>query len=178
KTIKEHLELRNHRDAILYVEKILAEKISLSEEVIKNIHREVYKNIGETEKFAGNYRDHNVVIRGANFFPSKYSHLEIDMKNLVDWYNSDKSFHPVEKSAELHGKFIDIHPFADGNGRTARLLLNFELMSQGYPPIIIEREEREEYFVALNERRDGKNTFAEFILKKVFKQLDFLLEII
>lgn len=69
---------------------------------------------------------------------------------LAEYQHEWNDYHPVIKASLLHGEFVKIHPFIDGNGRTARLILNFELMKYGYPAIVITRERRHEYYEALN----------------------------
>ena len=95
------------------------------------------------------------------------------------WYNNEsKNLHPVERAVILHGKFVTIHPFIDGNGRTARLLLNFELMKNDYPPIIIKIEDREKYFDVLEAGNltDNWDAFTEFIKEKCEEQIDYINE--
>jgi Fic family protein len=73
------------------------------------------------------------------------------MAMLIDWYQNASAMHPIERAAELHTRFVKIHPFVDGNGRTGRLLMNFELMKAGYTPAIIRKEDRLAYYGALDE---------------------------
>lgn len=149
KTLCEHFEATNHRDAILYVEEIVAKQEPLSEWQIKNIHNLVLKGINNEE--AGRYRHENVVIAGASTTPPDFLHLGEEMQQLIAWYESASNMHPVERAAELHTRFVKIHPFVDGNGRTGRLLLNFELMKSGYPPAVIRKEDRVAYYDSLDE---------------------------
>ena len=73
------------------------------------------------------------------------------MQKLVAEYRDEwKDYHPVVRAALLHGEFVKIHPFIDGNGRTSRLCLNFELMKNGYTPIIIKKENRAKYYEVLD----------------------------
>ena len=71
-------------------------------------------------------------------------------KLMVESQKEWKAFHPIIRATLIHGEFVKIHPFIDGNGRASRLLLNFELMKNGYPPIIIKNEERATYYDALD----------------------------
>lgn len=91
-----------------------------------------------------------MVIAGASTTPPDFMHLPAEMAGLIDWYGKAGVLHPVERAAELHTRFVKIHPFVDGNGRTGRLLLNFELMQAGYPPAIIRKEDRLAYYEALD----------------------------
>ncbi|HDR8983196.1 Fic family protein [Burkholderia vietnamiensis] len=148
KSLREHFEATNHRDAIVYVEDIVSKAEALSEWQIRNIHSLVLKGIDAEE--AGRYRRENVVIAGASTTPPDFMHLPAEMAALIDWYEAADDRHPVERAAELHTRFVKIHPFIDGNGRTGRLLLNFELMKAGYPPAIIRKEDRLAYYDSLD----------------------------
>ncbi len=148
KTLREHFEAINHRDAILYVEDVVAKDAPLTEWQIKNIHSLVLKNIEGNE--AGRYRQENVVISGASTTPPDFLHLQEEMAGLIAWHSAAKDLHPIGRAAELHTRFVKIHPFVDGNGRTGRLLLNFELMKAGFVPAIIRKEDRLDYYDALD----------------------------
>lgn len=149
RSLVEHLEAINHREAINYVEGIVADQEDLSEWQIKNIHALVLKGIdGEG---AGKYRRENVVISGASITPPDYLLVEDKMREMMTWYEKAKQLHPVERAAKLHTIFVKVHPFVDGNGRTGRLLMNFELMKFGYPPAILRKEDRLDYYNALDE---------------------------
>ena len=148
KSVVEHLEAINHREAILFIENLVTGE-GLTEWNLKSIHSIILKGIDN--KNAGKYRNENVVISGAKHIPPKHFDLDYLMQKLINEYNRDwKDFHPVVKAALIHGEFVKIHPFIDGNGRTARLLLNFELMRNGYTPIIIKNEQRASYYDALD----------------------------
>ena len=149
KTMVEHLETINHRDAILFIEDLVSNMEPISEWNIRNIHSIILKEIDN--KNAGIYRKENVVISGAKHIPPKYYEITDLMQELIEeYYNNWEGFHPVVRATLLHGEFVKIHPFVDGNGRTARLLLNFELMRYGYPPIIIKNEDRAKYYDVLD----------------------------
>lgn len=143
KSLREHFEVTNHRDAILYVEEIVSKQEPLNEWQIKNIHNLVLKGINNEE--AGRYRRENVVVAGASMTPPDFLHLDEEMQQMIAWYESVGQMHPVERAAELHTRFVKIHPFVDDNGRTGRLLMNFELMKAGYPPAVIRKEDRLAY---------------------------------
>ncbi|HEX9061773.1 MAG TPA: Fic family protein [Clostridia bacterium] len=145
KSMVEHLETINHREAILFVEDLISSSEPLSEWNIKNIHAIILKEIDNLN--AGKYRTENVVISGAMHIPPKHYEINHSMQNLVAEYQNDwQDYHPVVRATLLHGEFVKIHPFIDGNGRTSRLLLNFELMKSGYTPIIIKNENRAKYY--------------------------------
>ncbi|MFD1929424.1 Fic family protein [Sporosarcina siberiensis] len=146
KSLREHLEAINHRDAILFVEDILHE--SINERLIKDIHQLVLRGIDLQN--AGIYRMHEVIITGASHDVTPAFKINDQMESLIDWHNTVNDLHPIEKACMLHSKFVNIHPFIDGNGRTARLLMNLELLRNGYLPAIIHVEERQAYYEALD----------------------------
>lgn len=149
KSLREHFEATNHHDAIQYIEEIVSKQETLSEWQIKNIHSLVLKGIAN--KDAGRYRRENVAIAGASTTPTDFLHLGHEMQQLITWHEQSGQMHPIERAAELHTRFVKIHPFVDGNGRTGRLLLNFELMKAGYPPAVIRKEDRLAYYDSLDE---------------------------
>ena len=170
KSMAEHLEAINHREAILFVEDLITNKEPLSEWNIKNIHALILKEIDNTN--AGKYRSENVVISGAKHIPPKSYEIGDLMQRLVAEYQNEwKAFHPIVRATLIHGEFVKIHPFIDGNGRTSRLLLNFELMKNGYPPVIIKNEQRANYYDVLDLAHTTMNyePFLELISKLVIE---------
>lgn len=149
KSIVEHLEIINHREAIFFIEDLIANKESISEWNVKNIHSLILKGIDD--KNAGTYRAENVVISGAKHIPPKHYEVSYLMQKLITEYQNDwQNYHPIVRATLLHGEFVKIHSFIDGNGRTSRLLLNFELIKNGYTPIIIKNENRAKYYDVLD----------------------------
>lgn len=170
KTMVEHLETINHREAILFVEELITNQEPLSEWNIKTIHALILKEIDNNN--AGKYRTENVVISGAKHIPPKHYEIGDLMQKLIAEYQSEwEEFHPVVRATLLHGEFVKIHPFIDGNGRTSRLLLNFELMKNGYPPIIIKNEERARYYDVIDLAHTTMNyePFIELVSKLVIE---------
>jgi len=160
KPMREHFEAINHKEAIDYVEDIVHQQESLSECFIRDIHQLVLKNIDDDH--AGRYRTENIVISGAEHTPPDYLHAPEQMRELLNCHHSF-SGHPIERAARLHSDFVKIHPFVDGNGRTARLLMNLDLMSTGYLPVIIKAADRLLYYEALDKahtEHDYSNFFA------------------
>ena len=150
KSLKEHLEAINHKSAIQYLYEMIQNKENISEWQIKQIHFLVLKKIDQAN--AGIYRKENVFISGAEHTPPDYTIVSDKMKNLIKCYQEKWNLlHPSERAALLHIDLVKIHPFVDGNGRTSRLLQNFELMKEGFPPIVIKKEKRLEYYNALDE---------------------------
>lgn len=179
KTLREHLEVVNHREAILYIEDIVKNEEEFTEWQIKNIHRLVLKGIND--RYAGSYRDQTVMISGAQHIPPEPFLIKEQMENFIKWYNLDaQKLHPVERAAMVHIIFVGIHPFIDGNGRTSRLLLNLELMKNGYPPIVIKKDTRLKYYSALDKAHttgDNKD-FVQIVKEEVDRILDLYLKLV
>ncbi|RDU97688.1 Fic family protein [Trinickia dinghuensis] len=148
KTLREHFEALNHRDAIRYAEEIVGHNEALSESQIRHIHARVLKNVDDSE--AGQYRRVNVKIDGASAALPDFSQLPAEMAALIDWHAHAAAMHPLVRAAQLHARFWKICPFVAGNGRIGRLLLNLELMKAGYPPAVIRNDERAAYREALD----------------------------
>ena len=179
KSVVEHLEAINHRDAILFLESIVDRQENISEWNIRNLHQIILKDIDNLN--AGKYRMENVLIGGAKHIPPDYLMVPVQMQKFVyedtrEWIH----YHPVVRAALLHGEFVKIHPFIDGNGRTARLLLNLVLMSNGYPPIVIKKESRLAYYEALDTAHTTLNysKFVHLIATLVFEAEKLWLKIL
>jgi len=174
--MREHLEVINHRDEIIYVEEIVQKGEPLSEWLIKKLHRLVLKEIDNV--YAGQYRDQQVFISGAKHTPPEPFLIREKMEQLLEWFDSAaQTLHPVEREAMLPILFVGIHPFIDGNGRTSGLLLNLELMKAGYPPIVIKVENRLAYYNALDKAHTTEDyiDFIQLVAKEVEHSLDLYL---
>lgn len=150
KRLQEHFEVINHSEAISFIEDQVNRVAPLDERTLKTIHHLILKNIDDEN--AGAYRSIYVRISGSQHEPPHFLQVPDEMKRLFAWYEEEKDrLHPVELAALFHFKFVYIHPFADGNGRTARLLMNLILMSHGFPPAIVkaENEQRLTYYETL-----------------------------
>lgn len=179
KTMREHLEAINHKEAIEFLEELINDNSELSEMDIKNIHALVLKGIDNEN--AGRYRTENVIISGASHIPPESVIVAELMEKLIYRYDEWKErYHPIIVAALLHAEFVKIHPFIDGNGRTARLLMNFEAMKNGYPPIIIRTEQRHSYYDALDKgAMTGNYTdFVKMVTKQAEEMLDLYLKLI
>lgn len=179
KTMREHLEAINHNEAIEFLEELINDNRELTEFDIKNIHAIVLKGIDD--KDAGRYRTENVIISGASHIPPESIRVPELMEKLIYRYDEWKEkYHPIVVAALLHAEFVKIHPFIDGNGRTARLLMNFEVMKNGYPPIIIKTEQRHKYYDTLDEgAMTGNYTeFVKIVAKQAVEMIDLYLKVI
>jgi len=179
KSVKEHLEVINHKEAILYLEKLIDKDAALTERDIRSIHQLVLKEIDNDN--AGRYRTENIIISGATHIPPDYVLVRDQMEQLIVSLNGwAKKYHPLVVAALLHGEFVKIHPFVDGNGRTARLLMNFIAMKNGFPPLVIKKEQRFEYYDALDIAHTKKDytAFVDIVFTSAGKTLDLYLSII
>ncbi|MDH4200637.1 MAG: Fic family protein [Spirochaetia bacterium] len=160
KSLQEHFEAINHREAILYVEDLAKQRKLLAEIDIKSIHHLVLKNIDEIN--AGAYRKVNVRISGASHIPPDFLDVPFLMEEFIGWYKKEHThMHPVELAARVHADFVKIHPFVDGNGRTSRLLMNLELLKAGFPAAILPVEKRLTYYQSL-EMAHIQNNYEPF----------------
>jgi Fic family protein len=171
KTVNEHLEAINHKEGISLIEKIINQKTELSEDVIKDIHRIILKGIDDLE--AGCYRRTNVRIVGARMIPPQAIKLKKLMDELLVWYYENINQLPIpELAAQFHYRFVCVHPFIDGNGRVARLLMNLILMRNGFPPTVILKVDRKKYYRVLNEGNLGNlNPFIDFVGRAIERSL-------
>ena len=165
KDLRELYEVTNNQKAYRLIKSRLEQGAALDEELIKDVHQVVMENIIE----GGLYRSYNVRITGADFTPPDWTEVRTAMKWFMADFESKKfDLNPIELAAFIHAEFVRIHPFQDGNGRTARLLLNFMLMKAGYQPVIVEAKDRPIYYESLNEYAvtDNLDSFYSFILDK------------
>ena len=178
KPLKDHLEAVGHRDAFLYVQEIAKNEVELSEYVIKNIHALVLMNRPEDK---GQYRRIPVRIMGAYTEPVQPYLIEPRMTELLAANEARKaSMTTVERIARFHLEFEGIHPFIDGNGRTGRLLLNLELIRNGFPPINVKFSDRKRYYDAFDAYyRDGDaGAMIDLIAEYVDERLDQYLTVL
>lgn len=165
KDLRELYEVTNNQKAYKLIKSRLEESAVLDEELIKDIHQVVMENILE----GGLYRNYNVRITGAGFTPPDWTEVRNNMKWFIADFEAKKSdLNAIELAAFVHAEFVRIHPFQDGNGRTARLLLNFMLMKAGYQSVIIEAKDRPVYYESLNDYAVTGNleNFYNLILDK------------
>ena len=160
KSVTEHLEAINHKDGIEFIRKIINRKEELSETVIRDCHRIILKGIDDLEA-------------GARLVPPQAIKVKIQMNNLLTWYYENKhTLPPAILAANFHYRFVRVHPFIDGNGRVARLLMNLILMANGYPPATILKVDRKKYYRVLNEANAGnEEPFENFIGRSIERTL-------
>jgi Fic family protein len=176
KTIREHLEAINHAKAIDFI-RVLAQKkqSDLALDDILAIHKIVLQKIDDMH--AGVFRDVMVRVMGSSTIFPNPAKVPFLMVEFIMWLQT-ASEHPVIVSALAHYKLVTIHPFVDGNGRTARLLMNLLLLQHGYPLAIIKKEKRPEYMAAIEEARakEDMTAFYAVIVEAVEYTLDSYLQ--
>jgi len=175
KSLREHLEAKNHPKAIKYVENLATQ--DLIENDILRIHRIVCSGILEN---AGEYRKSQVYIEGSDYIPPPAFEIPDLIKELLEWLRKNpEELRPVETAAVLHYKLVSIHPFDDGNGRVARLLMNLVLIKHGYPMTVIRNYDRRRYYDTLRKADSGNlKPFVTFIARCVEQSLDLYLNAI
>lgn len=155
KSLREHFEAKNHERAINLLYKLVDDQKIISIHEVLSLHGLVLNSI--EEEFAGRLRNGGVRISGANFVPPnalKVSGLLDDLFTFVE--TNPLNLNIIELATIFHHRFVWIHPFFDGNGRTIRLAMNLLLMKQGFPPAIILTNDRIKYYTALNDANKGR----------------------
>ncbi|MDD3880678.1 MAG: Fic family protein [Eubacteriales bacterium] len=178
KPLKDHLEAVGHRDAFLYIEDIAQRKTRLKEAEIKSIHSLVLMDRPEDK---GVFRRIPVTIMGAYTEPVQPYLIEPKITELLrENEQRKKAMHPIERIARFHLEFEGIHPFIDGNGRTGRLVMNLDLIRNGYPAINVKFADRKRYYDAFDAYyRDGNADDMVFLVGQyVNERLDKYLEIL
>ncbi len=183
KKMNEHLEVINHKDALDFIESIShleSNKIKLQD--IKDIHYLILKAISSID--AGRYRIKPVGIRKSDGTIYQFTDplkIQEEMDDFISWLQNDiKDLDPITLATQVHYKFVTVHPFIDGNGRTARLLMNLILIQNGYPSAVIKVSNRVEYIQAI-EKAQNENILDDFsivIAKAVDESLDTYLDIL
>lgn len=194
KPLKDHFEVTGHNEAINWVLNLVKGETELTEVFIRELHTLLLKESSWKEAVTpdgkatrrkievGKYKtqpNHVITITGETFYFATPEETPAKMQELVDWFRAERSkedFNPIILAALLHYKFIRIHPFDDGNGRVARILMNFILMQFGYPPVIIKTEDKENYYAVLRlADADQLEPFIEYITKNLVRSLEIMI---
>jgi len=178
KPLKDHLEAKNHYEALEFLSGLVEKnrKQTLSERLIRGLHQLV---VQETEKeWAGKYRNSDVIIGGAEHKPPAASDVPYEMEKLIKWWKQNQRKLPiVELAALIHHRLVYIHPFFDGNGRVARLVMNLLLLQAGYPLVIVLKNDRKKYYRVLTQADKGNFVpFVRFIAQTIERSLDVYLK--
>lgn len=176
KMLREIYEVVNHDKAFGFIKKCIAEGKTLDEKIVKDIHALLMDNIIT----GGIYRNVEVRITGAKHKPPVPNEMYQQIKNFYADMPYKENGNDIELAAWTHAEFVKIHPFVDGNGRTSRMIMNYQLMASGFLPVSIAKENRLEYFEALEAYAvDGNlNPFAEMIAVLEEERLDEYLGIV
>lgn len=178
KSLKDHLEAKDHYEAIHFLYELIEhdKRHTVSEQVIRSLQQLVVSQ--SDRKVAGSYRTGNVFITGAKHTPPDAQDIPELMHRLVVWVRAHiQTMHPVELAALTHHKVVHIHPFFDGNGRTARLLMNLILLQRGYPLVVILKHDRKKYYDVLEKADNDKIApLIRFIAQAVERSLNIYLK--
>ena len=176
KELREIYEVINHKKAYEYVKKCIAENKPLTENIVKDLHAILTENIIT----GGIYRNQEVRISGAGFTPPVGNEMYIQIKSFYEDLKNKSDMNSIELAAWTHAEFVRIHPFIDGNGRTSRLLMNYQLMLHNFLPVSVDKETRLDYYNALERyAADGDlEQFANFVADLEEKQLDEYLKLV
>ena len=177
KPLKDHLEVIGHKEAYEYVLRLVEDKAPFSERIIKEIHSLVLADKPEDK---GIYRRIPVKIAGSLHTSVQPLEIQDSMKTLMSELRQMQSMHTVERAALFHLKFETVHPFVDGNGRCGRLLLNFDLIKNGYPNINIKFTDRQRYYDCFNDYHlnNSHSMMIELIAEYVEDMIDRYLGIL
>ncbi len=194
KPLRDHFEITGHNEAINWVLDLVRNETPLTEKFIRELHTLVLKEDSFKDALTpdgqptrrkievGKYKtqpNHVVTVTGETFFFASPEETPAKMQELVDWFREERgrpNANPIALAAVFHYRFILIHPFDDGNGRVARILMNFILMQFGYPPVIIRTEDRENYFGVLRLADAGElQPFVDYVAENLIRSLELMI---
>lgn len=181
KSMREHLEAINHTDAIVFIRELVEKKAAFTESILLQLHNLVLRGIDAPN--AGKYRTVQVYISGSKHLPPQPFIVAKQMEEYFDWYENNKNtLHPILLASELHEKLVTIHPFIDGNGRTARLVMNLILIKHGYVIANIkgDLDHRMKYYETLElaQTTNSKFEFFNFIIETEISNLNQYIEVL
>lgn len=195
KSLKDHLEVEGHNEAINLIIDIVKQERPLTESFIRELHKLLLKKTYEVDAITpegkptkkkvkvGEYKstpNHVKTKTGEIFRFATPEETPAKMFDLLNWYKNkiaSKKIRPILIASEFHYRFIRIHPFDDGNGRVARILMNFILMQFGYPPVIIKTEDKANYFAVLQLADAGNiNAFIDYIAFNLTHSLEIMIK--
>jgi Fic family protein len=194
KPLKDHFEITGHNEAINWVVDVVKGDFPLTEKFIRELHTLLLKESYEVNAITpdgkpskkrinvGSYKtsaNHVLTKTGEIFYFATPEETPAKMHDLLVWYKekiNEVDKNPILIASEFHYKFIRIHPFDDGNGRTARILMNFILMQFNYPPVIIKTEDKTNYFAVLQMADAGNiEAFIEYIAQNLVRSLEIMI---
>ncbi|HLM00714.1 MAG TPA: Fic family protein [Pyrinomonadaceae bacterium] len=194
KPLKDHFEITGHNEAINWILEIVKDERPLTETFIRELHTLLLKESSYKEALTpegkptrrkievGKYKtqpNHVITVTGETFYFAAPEETPAKMQELTEWFKNEKEktdVNPIILAALFHYRFIRIHPFDDGNGRVARILMNFILMQFGYPPVIIKTEDKENYYAVLRLADVGElQPFIEYIMQNLIRSLEIMI---
>lgn len=176
KPLRYTFEAVGHADAYDFMFALLGNR-EIAEQDILTMHHLFYRSIDEAN--AGRYRDVEVFIAGSAHDVCEVDMIQEEMNSLIAWANSERdNYHPVAFAAQLHKRFVFIHPFVDGNGRLARLLMNAALIQDRSMLAVIPPILRQEYIAALEKAHTDDKPFVEFIADRVYESQKELIRLL
>jgi len=194
KPLKDHFEITGHNEAINWILEIVKDETPLTEKFIRELHTLLLKESSYKEAQTpdgkptrrkievGKYKtqpNHVNTVTGEIFYFATPEETPAKMQELIEWFRKEKEkpdVNPIILAALFHYRFIRIHPFDDGNGRVARILMNFILMQFGYPPVIIKTEDKENYYAVLQLADAGeREPFVEYIANNLVHSLGIMI---
>ncbi len=195
KPLKDHFEMSGHDEAVKWIMDIIKQDRPLTENFIRELHKLILKEPYEVDAITpdgnptkkrieiGQYKtipNHVKTITGEIFRFATPEETPALMRDLLEWYREQtnkESFNPILVASEFHYKFIRIHPFDDGNGRTARIMMNFILLQNGFPPVIIKTDDKVNYFSVLRQADAGVlEPFIEYIAENLVRSLELMIK--
>lgn len=195
KPLKDHFEMTGHDEAVKWIMDIIKQDRPLTENFIRELHKLILKEPYEVDAITpdGNPTKKRIEIGAYKSIPNhvktktgeifRFASPEETpalMRDLLDWFRietSKEGFNPVLVASEFHYKFIRIHPFDDGNGRTARILMNFIFLQNGFPPVIIKTNDKANYFSVLRQADAGiLEPFIDYIAKNLINSLEIMIK--
>jgi Fic family protein len=180
KPLKDHLEAKNHTDAMAYLFELVEQKRkqTISQYLIRSLHHLVVQDTDQG--WAGRYRNSAVMITGTDHRPPEAVDVSRCMSDLIAWVGKERSnLHVVELAALFHHKLVHIHPFFDGNGRTARLAMNIFLLQAGFPLVIVLKNDRQKYYRVLAQAdKDRYEPLVRFVAQAVERSLDMYIRVL
>ena len=164
KPLRDVFEAVGHAKAYDFMFSVFKDRC-VDEQTVLKMHRLFYQNIEQGD--AGRYRDIRVLITGSQYPVAAPDRVQEEMERLFAWVRKERDgYHPVEFAAQLHKRFVFIHPFKDGNGRVARLLMNLALIQDGYLPAVVPPILRGDYVSLLERAHRDDGDFIEFIAER------------
>jgi Fic family protein/DNA-binding XRE family transcriptional regulator len=181
KSMREHLEVINHQEAIGYIKHLMEKNALLNEREVLSIHNLILRGINPED--AGRYRKVQVMIKGSAYMPPQPFMVAKEMEDFFIWYETNKNtMHPILLAGEMHERLVTIHPFIDGNGRTSRLVMNLILLQHGYVIANIkgDYDSRMRYYNALEtaQTKHNKEDFLLFVAQIEKESLERYISII